>query len=115
MRWFAFVVAFCLVAAGVTRTPAPPTLDRHESTLEDATNLASLVPRRTTTYTTDKRTDRRLDLQTVAAVRLARPFARSFSATSFAHSTPAAPPRCCAQSARGPPATSAASSNPYTS
>lgn len=113
MRWFAFFVAFCLVAAGVARPPAPLTLDRHEATVEDATDLASLVPRRPTKFTTDKRTDRRLDLQTVPVILVARPFARSLAPTSTEHATPGATSRRFAQSSRGPPPASAAASNPY--
>jgi len=111
MRWFAWLVAFCLVAAGVARPHAPLTLDRHDATVEDASELASLVPRRLTRFTPDKRADRRLDLQATPAVIVARPFAPTIVATADRHAACMAAPRCVARSSRGPPAASSTASN----
>lgn len=114
MRWFAWLVAFCLVAAGVARPHAPLTLDRHDATVEDASDLASLVPRRPTPFTPDKRANRRLDLQETPAVIVARTFAPTVVSTAAQYAACTAAPRCVARSSRGPPAASSAASNPTT-
>jgi hypothetical protein len=112
MRWFAWVVALCLMAAGVARPHAPLTLDRHDATVEDAADLATLAPRRPSSLSTDKREDRRFDLQVTPAVVVARPFALTIIATAPPHATWTAAPRWFARFARGPPVARAIASNP---
>ncbi len=82
MRWFVWLVALCLMAAGVARPHAPRTLDRHDATVDDASVLATLVPRRPSVFVPDKRTDRRLDLHAGPAIKITQDLARAVLATS---------------------------------
>jgi hypothetical protein len=110
MRWFAWLVALCLVAAGAVRSPPAPTLDQHEVTVDDASDLASLVPRRPTPFTLDKRADRRLELAAPPVVLIAHSVSRTRLASAVRHPAQVAAPGRRAQSSRGPPPAHSAAS-----
>lgn len=106
MRWFAWLVALCLLAAGGARPHPTHTLDRHEATVEDASDLATLIPRRPSAFTPDKRADRGTDLAAVPVIATPPAITRALVASSVDRSTCAERPRSRAHSSRGPPATS---------
>jgi len=112
MRWFVWLVALCLMAAGVARPPAPRTLDRPDATVEDASALATLVPRRPTVFAPDKRSDRRIDLHAAPAIRAAPDVTHTVLATSVVPPTRVPARTWFARAARGPPAGRSTISNP---
>ncbi len=111
MRWFAWLVALCLLAAGAVRPPPAATRDQHEATVEDASDLASLVPRRPTPFTTDKRADRRLEIAAAPVVLIAHSVALTRIATAVRHTQQVAAPGRRAQCSRGPPPAHSAASH----
>lgn len=66
MRWTAWLIALCLLAAGVVRPGSLRLTDGHDARIEDGSEIAeSLAPRRSSQVTTDKRADRRIDIFTL--------------------------------------------------
>jgi len=112
MRWFVWLVALCLMAAGVARPPAPRTVDRHDATIEDTSAVATLMPRRPTVFAPEKRSDRRIDLHAAPAIRMAPDVARTVLATPAVPPTRIPATTWFARSARGPPAGQSTISNP---
>ena len=115
MRWFGWLVALCLMAAGLARPHAPLTLDRHDATVEDAAELVTLVPRRPTVFAPDKQADRRLDLHAGPAIKVTPDVARRVLATAAAIPSRIFTTNFRASSSRGPPGGSSPSSNPVRS
>jgi len=110
MRWFAWLVALCLLAAGGARPDALRLLDRHDATVDDASDLATLIPRRPSTVSPDKRTDRRLDLDSPPPPAPGPVAHRSLADSVERHATTSTI-HAFAHSSRGPPVDRAASSH----
>jgi hypothetical protein len=104
MRWTAWLVALCLTAAGVVRPVSLRLTDRHASTIDDGSDVAaSLAPRRQSTITTDKRSDRRIDVFTLPPGAAAVAPARTVLVAHTGWPVRVAARRTLARSSRGPP------------
>jgi hypothetical protein len=104
VRWTAWLVALCVLAAGVVRPVTLRVTDRHDSTIEDGSDVAaSLAPRRSSQISTDKRSDRQLEGFTLAPAPAPLSPVRAVVVAAVQPRARTVARRAFARSSRGPP------------